>query len=244
MSMDATLSSWADDLFLHGARLAEWIVDYVDLEESLAVGTLAQEQLAHARELLTADGWDPVQADRRLYDRPAADWAPSLLAAEPLPTWPEVVCTGLLLTRATLSVLTEGIAAQDDSELSEHFAEVRSEQDLHLMHWQRWTRLLAAAESTAEEIEVELRRRADACVDLLGVVAEDTETDSPDWLIKARESFAAGIRADLADTGLDLGDISVDRARRRGEHVALIADLLDEPARVRSRYPSPVLDPR
>ncbi|MER7400522.1 hypothetical protein ABT381_33985, partial [Streptomyces sp. NPDC000151] len=71
----------ADDLFLHAHRLAERTVDYTELEEALAVGSIAQEDLAHARTLLGLLGYDEAAADAHFFDRPAALWQPTALTA-------------------------------------------------------------------------------------------------------------------------------------------------------------------
>ena len=77
--MNALLPRFADDLFLHGHDLTGWITDYVDIEESMAIGSMAQEELAHAATLLEFAGDDPVQRDWRLFVRPVDAWAPAAL---------------------------------------------------------------------------------------------------------------------------------------------------------------------
>ena len=44
--------AWCDDLSLQSHQLSKWITDYFDLEESLAVGSIAQELLAHSAALM------------------------------------------------------------------------------------------------------------------------------------------------------------------------------------------------
>ena len=245
---DPLVMAWADDLFLHGVHLGRWIVDYVDLEESLAVGTLAQEQLAHARELLTAAGLEPVEIDRRLFDRPAAHWTPSRLAADPIPHWPQVVAVGLFLSHATLAMLAEADIAAGQDDGPARVAGMLSEQRLHLMHWQRWTSLLAASPATREEFQETLRWAARLSADLFGPLAEgegeSTETAEPEWLDAARPRFATELAASLADVGL--ADLSFDMSepRRAGQHAEVIVPVLDDQQAVRPRYPDPVLQPR
>ena len=62
--MTALLRRWADDLFLHGHDLTRWITDYVDIEESMAVGSMSQEELAHGATLLEFAGDDPDHQER------------------------------------------------------------------------------------------------------------------------------------------------------------------------------------
>ena len=40
MNASGMVLAFADDLFLHGHHLPRWVTDYVDIEESLAVGSI------------------------------------------------------------------------------------------------------------------------------------------------------------------------------------------------------------
>lgn len=269
---DPRIAAWADDLFLHGVHLAGWIVDYVDLEVSLAVGTVAQEQLAHSRELLTAAGLDSAAVDRRLYDRPADEWAPSRLAADPIREWPQAVAVGLLLSHATLAMLTESGAGEEPDRPKEVLAEtaemgarvagIVAEQRLHLLHWQRWTILLAGSPTTRDIFLDTLHWAGALAGDVLGTVlgtvldprarpesdvgpdSPADEVPAPDWLAGARQRFGADLAISLAEADVPGWSFSVDRPRRAGEHAELIEPVLVDQQSVRRNYPVPVLEPR
>ncbi len=243
---DALVTAWADDLYLHGVHLARWIVDYVDLEESLAVGTLAQEQLAHARELLTVAGLEPADVDRRLFDRPAADWAPSRLAADPIQRWPQVVGVGLILSHATLAMLAEADLAHGQDDGAVRVAGIISEQRLHLMHWQRWTVLLAGSRSTRDDFLDTLQWAGQLAADLFGALADGDSTAGagPSWLRPAQERFATELAASLAEADIPVLSFDVSEPRRPGRHAEVVQPVLTDQQAVRPRYPDPVLEPR
>jgi 1,2-phenylacetyl-CoA epoxidase catalytic subunit len=141
----------AEDHFLHGHLLSSWIVDYVDLEESLAVGSLAQEDLAHAALLLELAGCDLAGRDAFIYERPIDEWMPTRLVTHGLHQWPATVVRGLLV--ASAAIVRCGQWAGADSEALRAAALVmRAEQELHETHWRRWVTLLGADVRTAAEL--------------------------------------------------------------------------------------------
>lgn len=164
--MRVLMLQWADDLFLHGHDLARWITDYVDLEESMAVGSMSQEDLAHAAALLAADGRSPDERDWRIFERPVDQWTPSTLVVSGADDWPDVVARAYLFSEAA-----RGFAA-NLSQVFPDFAAmvdiVRAEQHLHVRHWRRWLQILAADPGTRGELNRALLRRASLSADLFG----------------------------------------------------------------------------
>jgi 1,2-phenylacetyl-CoA epoxidase catalytic subunit len=158
---------WSDDLVLHGHGLARWITDYVDFEESLAVGSMAQEDLAHAAALMSAAGCSAEDRDWRIYERPLEAWAPSALLAGPARTWPDTVAQAVLLAEAA-AVVVERLTRLGDEVVARTAAVMRGEQELHVRHWHRWVRVLARDRKTGDEFLAALRERAEQCGDLFG----------------------------------------------------------------------------
>ena len=58
MNIQAIALALADDLFVQCQTLSPWTVNYVDLEESLAVGSISQELLAQATDISAGSGID------------------------------------------------------------------------------------------------------------------------------------------------------------------------------------------
>ncbi|GLW26246.1 hypothetical protein Mame01_62880 [Microbispora amethystogenes] len=140
----------ADDLFVLGNRLGERIVDYIDLEEALAVGSIGQEALAHAGTILVLCGFDQPAVDARFFDRAQAQWQVSRVV-ERLTDWPSLVAGGLVIA-AAVAVLAERTAeAEPGAEWLSAISAIRDEQLVHLDHWRRWARALAAWPETRAE---------------------------------------------------------------------------------------------
>ncbi|MCW2725515.1 MAG: hypothetical protein JWN35_2436 [Frankiales bacterium] len=178
-SLDSSgLLSAAEDHFLHGHLLSGWIVDYIDLEESLAVGSIAQEELAHAATLMSVHGLDEVGRDVFVYQRPAQDWRPTRLLAHRLHDWPSTVVRALLLAHAA-AVRSERMSASDDPTIRDAGIVLAAEQQLHVMHWERWVQVLGGDARTADE----LRQRAAVVLPLGGDVfgsASSSSEPTPD----------------------------------------------------------------
>lgn len=121
----------ADDLFVLGNRLGERIVDYIDLEESLAVGSIGQEALAHAETILVLSGFDQSAADARFFERPQEQWQVSRVIGG-LADWPSTVACSLVIS-AAVTVLAEQHAGVEPA-----ITAIHDEQLVHLDHWRRW----------------------------------------------------------------------------------------------------------
>lgn len=158
MSAAAGLLRCAEDQFLHGHLLSGRVVDYVDFEESLAVGSIAQEQLAHAALLIELAGLDVEGRDELVYERPLADWWPCALLAVDADDWPTTVVRSLLIGTAGM-VWSGSIVDGADSAAAVAARVMRADQELHTAHWNTWMRLLAGARRTRDEIR-------DRCADL------------------------------------------------------------------------------
>ena len=140
----------AEDHFLHGHLLSSWVVDYVDLEQSLAIGPVAQEELAHAATYLSLSGLDEAGRDDFVYERPVETWHPTRLLSQRLHDWPATVVRGVLLSHAAL-LRAEVLCASDSEPVRAAGAVIAAEQQLHVTHWQRWARLLSGDPRTASE---------------------------------------------------------------------------------------------
>src|SRR5437867_3120062 len=132
----------ATDSLIHGELLSMWIIDYVDLEESLAVGSIAQEEYAHAATLFLAAGLDDAARDRYVYEAPLEEWRPARLVGSRLHDWPSTVVRGLLLAHAGI-VRAEAMLASDEPQLRSAGGVFRAEYELHARHWSRWIAILS-----------------------------------------------------------------------------------------------------
>jgi 1,2-phenylacetyl-CoA epoxidase PaaB subunit len=135
-------SCLADDLFLHAHRLAERIVDYIELEASLAVGSIAQEDLAHARTAVVACGLDPDAVDGHFFDRDQQDWFPSRMLFHADESWLATIARGLLLSAAVVTAARATL---------ERGSTIEVEQVVHFEHWSTMVAAVLADEGLARE---------------------------------------------------------------------------------------------
>lgn len=212
----------AEDRFLHGHLLSRWITDYVDLEESLAVGSIAQEEMAHAATLIEFGGLDLKQRDSFIFERPVQQWQPTALVTHRLETWPATVVRGYLLASVGVigSLLLSGAHRREVRDAGEVMV---AEQRLHVTHWQRWLSLLAGDARTRDE----LRGCADEVLPLARDVFGDPAFGRADgeqahlaWVSSVAEALgAAGISTQA------LGDSPAARGRSVGDVAGILAEV-------------------
>ncbi|MGW7259289.1 Phenylacetic acid catabolic protein [Streptomyces sp. NPDC054834] len=214
----------ADDLFVLGNRLGERIVDYIDLEESLAVGSIGQEALAHAETILSLHGFDEAAADTHFFERPQEQWQVSRVIGR-LGDWPSTVACGLVIA-AAVSVLAEERADDEPA-----IAAIRDEQLVHLDHWRRWARALAAWPETHEEFTQAYADVTHCAGDLFGAAPHDARTE-------ALHERLAALVGDSGGPGSRLPHLPVPRAAGMGGSV--LADCLARGRLVREHYDAEV----
>lgn len=162
--------SLADDLFVQCQTLSPWTVNYVDLEESLAVGSIAQEVLAHGGVLYELAGCSPTERDARVYSRSASDWSVSALSFLPSTHWPNLVASAYLAAQAS-KVVVEALMEQSDR-AHQSLALVHSEQVLHVTHWGRWISMLMGAAEVSDEMRAAVETALGRSGDVLPTGAE------------------------------------------------------------------------
>jgi 1,2-phenylacetyl-CoA epoxidase PaaB subunit len=230
-SVPATL--WrclADDLFLHAHRLADRIVDYIELEASLAVGSIAQEDLAHARTAVVLCGLEPAAVDGHFFDRDQQDWFPSRMLLHADESWLATIARGLILSAAAT---TAAGATLDRASAGGSTIEV--EQRVHFEHWSNMAAGVLADEDLMPEFADVFAVLHAAAADLFhapsGVVGSDGISGDP----IPEKRLAAGF-AELLGTAVPAHWL-IDRggAVPRSAGGAL-ATTLDQLRSVRSAY--------
>jgi 1,2-phenylacetyl-CoA epoxidase catalytic subunit len=203
------LLSWAQDRFLHGHLLAHWITDYVDLEESLAVGSIAQEELAHASVLLELAGYDTAGRDEIIYGWAPGRWSPAELVTRPLDDWPSTVLRGLLMSTAAVA-LAHWLAGAPQTGRREAGGVLLAEQRLHVTHWERWVLRLGRDPGTGPE----MRAAASTLLPMAADLLDGLPTPDPAAALVIRD-WAGGTGQILAQAGLPAGMLpSAPRPRR------------------------------
>jgi 1,2-phenylacetyl-CoA epoxidase catalytic subunit len=228
---------WADDLFLHCQELIRWVTDYVDLEESLAIGSVAQEELAHANALLEQSGCTLEERDWRIFVREQGEWFPSRLVLWPADDWPATVARGFLLTQGSLVVVAR-LQQHGGERLARTAAVVGAEQQLHARHWRRWVDILAREPDSAEAFGAYLAEAAAACADLFGFPRGRAASLEPEPMHRA---FLDAVGKDLVELGVPVPSFPTEPVERTAGGVGpQLARQLARVRQIRDAHPDRV----
>ncbi len=206
----------ADDLFVQCQTLAPWTVNYVDLEESLAVGSIAQEILAQGGILYRFAGLSDAERDERIYQRDSAGWSVSTLSFLSGDHWPDLVAGSYLCAQASLQTV-EALMETGES-AHEQLGIVHSEQVLHVAHWRRWIALLLGNTETEGEMMASLDGGLKRGSDLMPVGADHD---------RIHDRWKSAVTADLSAWGVSM-TVGAERTSRSsgGEKVVRLLDEL------------------
>jgi ring-1,2-phenylacetyl-CoA epoxidase subunit PaaC len=161
-ALDELLLGLADDEFVIGFSDSEWTGIAPILEEDVAISSLAQDELGHARalyELLAQVRDDGRDADAIAYDREPDAYRHARLLDHPRGDWAQTIARRWLYDTAD-EVRLEALADTTFEPLRDLVAKVRREERYHLMHMRAWLSRLAASAG-------EPRRRLEAALALL-----------------------------------------------------------------------------
>lgn len=158
------LLNWALDDFVVGHFLGIQITNYVDLEESLVIGSYSQDHLGHAGVLLELAGIDRGDVDYHFYYLPSESWTVTPLAAWQSEEWSDVV-TKHLLYSALVAVRLRGLSSGPFADASQVLA---LENDQHRRHWTDWWSTLQADPEQRARLEGSLDDALARCGHLAG----------------------------------------------------------------------------
>lgn len=139
------LLALADDDFVIGSSDSEWTGIAPILEEDVAMSSLAQDEIGHARayyELLA--GLTGDDADRIAYDRQPEAYRHARLLDHGRGDWATAIARRYLYDTAD-SVRLDALAGSSHRPLAELVAKIRREEVYHVLHAQTWLERLAAA---------------------------------------------------------------------------------------------------
>ncbi len=147
-ALDGLLLSMADDEFVIGFSDSEWTGIAPILEEDVAMSSLAQDELGHARalyELLAQLRGDGRTADAIAYDRELADYRHAMLLDHGRGDWAMTIARRYLYDTADGARL-QGVATSSFAPLRELVDKIRREERYHVMHATTWLDRLARRE--------------------------------------------------------------------------------------------------
>ena len=162
-ALDGLLLSLADDEFVIGFSDSEWTGIAPMLEEDVAMSSLAQDELGHARalyELLAGLRNDGRDADAIAYDRQPDEYRHCRLVDQGRGDWAQTIVRRFLYDTAD-AVRLEALADSSYAPLADLVGKIRREERYHVMHARAWFDRIAAHKG-------EPRRRLEAALDRLG----------------------------------------------------------------------------
>ena len=152
MTVTLEILEAADTCYVLGNNLSRWIVDYVDLEESLAVGSISQDLFAHAALLYELANFDDVERDRLIFQRAPSDWQAWRLVSFPTSSWIGAVIQNWIFNKSLLHWLGF-LQLKSSDHGDEVIGIIEAEQRIHSAHWLQWMILLSAGDSTRPDLE-------------------------------------------------------------------------------------------
>jgi ring-1,2-phenylacetyl-CoA epoxidase subunit PaaC len=212
------LLSIADDELILGWRDSEWTGIAPFLEEDVALSSIAQNEIGHARALYELAAAElGTSADELAFDRRPAQYRCAPLVQLRRLEWARTIARRWLYETAD-EIRLEELKGSDDGELAGIAAKMNREEAYHRLHAEMWVdRLLASEEG---------RRRFFEAVDelwpyALGVLDEGLRSELR-WRVEER-----------------LGrELPAAEAIERGRHEPELVELWDEMTMVRRSAPA------
>jgi ring-1,2-phenylacetyl-CoA epoxidase subunit PaaC len=227
------LLTLADDEFVIGYWDSEWTGIAPMLEEDVAMSSVSQDEIGHARawyELLA--GLTDDDADRIAYGRAPEDYRHAALMNHARTDWAFTVARRFLYEHADAERLG-ALARSSHAPLAELAAKMRREETYHLMHFDVWVRRLAEAGGDARDRLVAALERLwpDAASVFTPLSGEARLVEAgilPEPMDALRARWLERVSAVLEPLGLPVGDAmpaADGRTRRTDEFAWLHGEL-------------------
>jgi ring-1,2-phenylacetyl-CoA epoxidase subunit PaaC len=223
------LLSMADDEFVLGFWDSEWTGIAPILEEDVAMSSVSQDEIGHAKALyellagLTGD-----DADRIAFGRPADGYRHAALMNHARTDWAFSIARRFLYEHAD-AVRLESLAGSSYQPLADLAVKMRREETYHLLHFDLWLRRLAEGGNDSHARLVAAIERlwtdaqavfaplaAEARLVAAGILPESLETLRARWLERV------GVRLEAAHLAVPAspGPPDADGRTRRTEEFA------------------------
>jgi ring-1,2-phenylacetyl-CoA epoxidase subunit PaaC len=193
------LLTLADDEFVLGFWDSEWTGIAPMLEEDVAMSSVSQDEIGHARawyELLA--GLTDDDADRIAFGREPDAYRHAALMNHPRTDWAFTVARRYLYEHAD-AVRLEAMSRSSYAPVAELAAKMRREETYHLLHFDVWLKRLAEAGDDARERLVQALERlgpdsqavftplaGEAALTKAGILPDNLETLRARWLQRVR----------------------------------------------------------
>lgn len=221
------LLAMADDEFVLGFWDSEWTGIAPMLEEDVAMSSVSQDEIGHAKALyeLLAEltGGD---ADRIAFGRPADGYRHAALMNHARTDWAFSIARRFLYENAD-AVRLESLAASGYQPLADLAVKMRREETYHLLHFDLWLRRLAeGGEESRSRLSAAIERlwsdaqavfaplAGEGTLVAAGILPESLDALRSRWLERIGAALEA---ADLPVPALDARPDAEGRTRRTDE---------------------------
>jgi ring-1,2-phenylacetyl-CoA epoxidase subunit PaaC len=237
------LLSMADDEFVSGFVDSEWTGIAPILEEDVAISSISQDELGHARalyELLAAVLDDGRDADAIAYDREPDEYRHACLLDHPRGGWEDTIARRFLYELADEARLASlGAGYLPLAELAE---KLRREERYHRMHLAAWvSRLANGGPEARTRLEAALERLAPDAASVFTPLEPERELLRAGILSRPLSEAEAAWRADVAGTlrplAIEVGDWPSPGPAGRRQHAEAFRALRAEFTLVRHSDP-------
>lgn len=246
------LLATADDEMIIGHRHAEWTGLGPDLESDIALSSIAQEEIGHARlfyqrllalggqrtparggqEPPSSDGREDDDVDRLVFDRGPQDYRNAVLLERPNGDW------GFTIVRLALYELADAVrldawARSSLTEVADLARTLRREEKYHRLYAETWlVRLAGASDESRARIQQTVDQVWPEAQALFEPVRGEQGLLATGALAQAAESQGARWREQVnelfASLKVSVPDISAASGGRGGSHSPDLGSLLDE----------------
>lgn len=232
----------ADDELILGHRHSEWTGFAPDIESDVALSSIAQEEIGHAK--LFYEQVAELQggtADTLAYGRPAAEFRNAVLVERPNGDWGYSMLRLFLYDRADAQRL-DALASGTAKSLADMASALRREEKYHLMYGEQWLRHLAGATPAAREKMQEALARAWPEATALFAPLTDEQLLVEGGILtignlEQAQRWMQGTLPALEELGLHAPQGASGPDGRAGQHTEDLTQLLDEMTSVRRGDP-------
>lgn len=217
------LWSMADDEFVIGFMDSEWTGIAPLLEEDVAMSSIAQDELGHARalyELLAGVLDDGRDADACAYDREPTAYRHARLLDHGRGDWADTIARRLLYELADVARLAS--IGDGWPPLADLVAKIRREERYHVMHAAAWLRRLASEPEAWRRLGDALDRAAVDAASVLAPLADERDLLAAGILSRpfadAEVAWRAALVERLSPLGLPLPGPDASPATARTDH--------------------------
>jgi ring-1,2-phenylacetyl-CoA epoxidase subunit PaaC len=169
--LEQFIVEWAHDEFVVGHLLGVQAYHYgPDLEENIALGSIAQDELGHTRMLLQCLNTDEKAIDRMIYEKKAEEMTVSWLVQ----SWKEIDWSFVVMKQWLYDladrVRLEFFCSIPDDQIHSIQGMMKREEQIHQEHWTEWMQILSSDPEGRKRLQLSLN-------ELYPYVAEFFATD-------------------------------------------------------------------